>query len=67
MITRKTAGMLARYGSTPAAIIGFMLVAPFLGPGGLLEELGWRGGSSAAPGARPGGWWWPRPRRCRPR
>lgn len=37
------AGMLARYGSTPLAIIGFMLVAPFLGPGGLLEELGWRG------------------------
>lgn len=35
--------MLARYGSTPFAIFGFMVIAPFLGPGGLLEELGWRG------------------------
>lgn len=36
-------GMLARYGDTPLAIITFMVVALFLGPGGLLEELGWRG------------------------
>jgi membrane protease YdiL (CAAX protease family) len=35
--------MLQRYGSTPFAIFGFMIIAPFLGPGGLLEELGWRG------------------------
>jgi membrane protease YdiL (CAAX protease family) len=37
------AGMLARYGQTPLAIISFMVLALFLGPGGLLEELGWRG------------------------
>lgn len=37
------AGMLQRYGTTPFGIVGFMLVALFLGPGGLLEELGWRG------------------------
>jgi hypothetical protein len=36
-------GMLARYGDTPLAIITFMVAALFLGPGGLLEELGWRG------------------------
>ena len=35
--------MLQRYGTTPLAIFGLMLLAPFLGPGGLLEELGWRG------------------------
>lgn len=35
--------MLQRYGSTPLAVWGFLIVAPFLGPGGLLEELGWRG------------------------
>lgn len=35
--------MLARYGQSSLAIIGFLAVAPFLGPGGLLEELGWRG------------------------
>lgn len=35
--------MLARYGSTTLGIFGFLFVAPFLGPGGLLEELGWRG------------------------
>ena len=35
--------MLQRYGNTPFAIFGFMIIAPFLGPGGLLEELGWRG------------------------
>jgi membrane protease YdiL (CAAX protease family) len=35
--------MLQRYGSTTLGIVCFMLVAPFLGPGGLLEELGWRG------------------------
>lgn len=35
--------MLQRYGSTTLGIVAFMLVAPFLGPGGLLEELGWRG------------------------
>jgi membrane protease YdiL (CAAX protease family) len=35
--------MLQRYGTTTLGIVAFMLVAPFLGPGGLLEELGWRG------------------------
>lgn len=35
--------MLQRYGTTPFAVWGFLLVVPFLGPGGLLEELGWRG------------------------
>lgn len=35
--------MLARYGNSSLAIVGFLAVAPFLGPGGLLEELGWRG------------------------
>ncbi len=35
--------MLARYGNTTLGIFGFLFVAPFLGPGGLLEELGWRG------------------------
>lgn len=41
-------GMLGRYGSTPLggeplAVMTFMVIALFLGPGGLLEELGWRG------------------------
>lgn len=35
--------MLRRYGATPVAVWTFLVVAPFLGPGGLLEELGWRG------------------------
>lgn len=35
--------MLQTYGTTTLGIVAFMLVAPFLGPGGLLEELGWRG------------------------
>ena len=35
--------MLQRYGATPVGIWSFMIIAPFLGPGGLLEELGWRG------------------------
>lgn len=34
--------MLQRYGTTPVAIWAFLIVAPFLGPGGLLEEVGWR-------------------------
>lgn len=35
--------MLQRYGTTTLGVVAFLFVAPFLGPGGLLEELGWRG------------------------